>query len=113
MSTLFVYETSPLSELTRVLVRLDDVPSFGYQGHPTPIAGASIVNTCPVRARAISGISFMPRHSVATMNNVFLSVPPSMHAKQPRSILIVCSTSPPSRTRTHRLFGTSAYQTAL
>src|SRR6266536_6191762 len=47
------------------------------------------------------------------MNNVFLSAPPSMHAKQPRSILIVCNTSPSSRTRLQRLLGTSAYQTAF
>src|SRR5262249_50094523 len=106
-------KTSRLFDLVLVLVRLDHVASFEHQGHPTPVAGASIVSTCPVRARATSGILFMPRHSVAIMNNVFLSGPPSMHAKQPRSILIVCSTSPPSRTRTHRLFGTSAYQTAF
>src|SRR5437660_897477 len=35
-----------------------------------------------------------------------------MHAKHPRSTSIVCSTSPPSRTRTQRLLGTSAYHTA-
>jgi hypothetical protein len=85
-----------------VLVCFDHVVSSEHQGHPTPVAGASIVNTCPVRACATFGISFMPRHSVAIINNIFLSVPPSMHAKQPRSVLIVCSTSPPSRTRTHR-----------
>ena len=38
--------------------------------------------------------------------------PPSMHAKHTGSSSILCSTSPPSRTRTQRLFGTSAYQTA-
>src|SRR5580700_8877129 len=36
-----------------------------------------------------------------------------MQAKQPRSRLIVCKISPPSRTRTHRLLGTPAYQTAF
>src|SRR5215212_8606544 len=50
----------------------------------------------------------LPRHQ----NNVLLSTPPSMQAKQPRSRSIVCSTSPPSRTRTQRLLGTSPYQTA-
>ena len=55
----------------------------------------------------------MPRHSVAIRNKVLLPTPPSMQAKQPRSRLIVCSTSPPSRTRTQRLLGTSPYQTAL
>jgi hypothetical protein len=55
----------------------------------------------------------MPRHSFAIRNNVLLQIPPSMQAKQPRSRLIVCSTSPPSRTRTQRLLGTSPYQTAF
>jgi hypothetical protein len=54
----------------------------------------------------------MPRHSLSTMKRVALFTPPSMQAKQPRSRSIVCSTSPPSRTRTQRLFGTSPYQTA-
>jgi hypothetical protein len=36
----------------------------------------------------------VPRHSVATRNSVCLSAPPSMHAKQPRSRSIVCSTWP-------------------
>ncbi len=46
------------------------------------------------------------------MNRVRRSTPPSAQAKQPSPTLIVCNTAPPSRTRTHRLFGTSAYQTA-
>jgi hypothetical protein len=57
----------------------------------------SLVHTAPLRAM---------------MNNVFFSSPPSMQAKQPRSTAMVSSTSPPSRTRTHRLLGTSAHQTA-
>jgi len=36
-----------------------------------------------------------------------LSAPPSMHAKQPRSTSTVSRISPPSRTRSQRLFGTS------
>src|SRR5258708_25120190 len=47
------------------------------------------------------------------MNNVLPSAPPSMQEKQPRSNSTACSTSPPSRTRTQRLLGTSAYQTAF
>ncbi len=41
-----------------------------------------------------------------------LAGPPSIHAKQPRSRSMDCSTSPPLRTRTQRWPGTSAYQTA-
>src|SRR2546422_5997711 len=55
----------------------------------------------------------MPRHSAARMNSVFRSDPPSMQAKHPRSVATVCSPCPPSRTRTHRLLGTSAYHTAF
>ena len=54
-----------------------------------------------------------PRHSFAIKNSVCLSTLPRMQAKPPRSSSIVCSTSPPSRTRTHRLLGTSAYQGAF
>jgi hypothetical protein len=36
----------------------------------------------------------------------------ALHAKQPRSTSIVCSTSPNSRTRTQRFAGTSTYHTA-
>jgi hypothetical protein len=71
-----------------------------------------MVSNCPVRSSATSAAFSMPRHSVATMNSVLRCGPPSMQAKQPRSALTVCSTSPPSRTRTQRLLGTSAYQTA-
>src|SRR6266487_2428918 len=42
----------------------------------------------------------VPRHSATIMNSVFPSSPPSMQAKQLRSSSIVCSTCPPSRTRT-------------
>jgi hypothetical protein len=82
----------------------------GTYGQPAPGAGARTVSTCPVRSRScmLAG----PLHFWSTMNSVLLSAPPSMHAKQPRSSTIVCSTSPPSLTRTHRLLGTSAYQTA-
>src|SRR5436305_9042817 len=53
-----------------------------------------------------------PSHSLTTMKSVVRCSPPSMHAKQPRSRSSVSSTSPPSRTRTQHLFGTSPYQTA-
>src|SRR6266446_7245640 len=86
-------------------------PTQRNHGHPAPDAGAGIDSICPVRFLATSTILSIPRHSVATMNNVFLLLPPSIHAKQPRSTRTVWSTSPPSRTRTQHLFGTSAYQT--
>src|SRR3954470_19846060 len=79
-------------------------------GHPAPGAGASTATTTPVAAS--SAMSVGPRHSAATTNSVVPSGPPSMHAKHPRSSSTVWSTSPPSRTRTQRRFGTSAYQTA-
>src|SRR5436190_9563103 len=82
-------------------------------GHPTPGAGALAISTWPVLAWATSAIFSMPPHSAAIMNKVLLPTPPSMHAKQPRSRLIVCNTSPPSLTRTQLLLGTSAYQTAF
>src|SRR5215472_9799692 len=43
-----------------------------HYGHPAPGAGASMVSTCPVRARTTSGILSMPRHSAAIRNNVLL-----------------------------------------
>jgi hypothetical protein len=61
--------------------------------------------------RLPSAVLTIPPHFLTTRNNVFLSTPPSMQAKQPRSSSIVCSTSPPSHTRTQRLLGTSPYQT--
>src|SRR5439155_26714617 len=84
-------------------------PRASY-GQPSPGAGASTMRTWPVRGSAnmFSG----PFHSWAIMNSVRRSGPPSALAKQPRSNSMVSRTSPPSRTRAHRLFGTSAYQTA-
>src|SRR4029077_7543065 len=79
-------------------------------GHPTPGAGALAVSSWPVCAP--SNIDSGPRQCAATMNSVRLSTPPSMQAKPPRSSAIDCKNSPPSRTRTQRLLGTSAYQTA-
>ena len=58
---------------------------FSFYGQPAWDEGASKVSTCPIRACATLAILSMPRHSVAMMNNVFFSTPPSMHAKQPRS----------------------------
>src|SRR2546430_6779755 len=87
---------------------LDYLPSYGQ---PTPGAGASTTSTWPVRAPP--AMLVVPLHSVATRNNVLLSAPPSAQAKQPRSKSIVCNTSPPSRTRTQRLLGTSPYQMAF
>ena len=49
--------------------------------------------------------------AAAVTKRVVPSGPPSMQAKQPSSELIVCNTSPPSRTRTQRRPGTSANQT--
>ena len=63
--------------IMRLMLRID-------QGHPLCGAGASTMSIFPVRARETSGILSMPSHSVARMNNVFLSRPPSMQAKQPR-----------------------------
>src|SRR5215467_5726929 len=82
-------------------------------GQPACGAGAPMVNTRPVRSSATSRILSIPRHSAATMNNVLRLLPPSIQAKHPRSTFTVCRTAPPSRTRTQRLLGTSAYQTAL
>src|SRR5215510_13159010 len=82
--------------------------SFGSElccyGQPTPGDGASAVSIRPVRVRSV--VLLRPRHSLTNMNNVLASSPPSMQAKQPRSKSIVCSTLPPSRTRTQRLLGT-------
>src|SRR5262249_11164924 len=80
-------------------------------GQPAPGAGASAVSTWPVRGSAnmFSG----PFHTVAVMNSVLRPGPPSAHAAHPRSSSIACSTSPPSRTRTHCWLGTSPYQTAF
>ena len=66
----------------------------------------------PAPSARPSNIACGPRHSVATTNSVRPSGPPRAHEKQPRSTSIVCSTSPPSRTRTQCRLGTSAYQTA-
>src|SRR6266508_663181 len=79
-------------------------------GQGTPDAGASTLSTWPARGpfNMFSG----PLHSFAIMNSVLRSAPPSAQAKHPRSSSILCSTSPPSRTRTHCSLGTSAYQTA-
>ena len=57
--------------------------------------------------RAFAAMLSGPPHSFAARNSVLPSPPPSMQAKQPRSSAIVCSTSPPSRTRTQRRLGTS------
>src|SRR5262245_4660997 len=73
-------------------------------------AGAFILITRPARLRSV--VLSTPRHSRVTMNNVAPPGPPSMQAKQPSSDSTVWSISPPSRTRTQRLLGTSAYQTA-
>src|SRR6266542_1906780 len=45
----------------------------------------------------------------ATTNSVVASGPPSAHPKHPGRRSIVCTTSPPARTRTHRWAGTSPY----
>src|SRR4030095_7328167 len=47
------------------------------------------------------------------MNNVRPSAPPSAHAKQPASTSICWRTSPPSRTRTQRLFAPSPSHAAF
>src|SRR5947209_155031 len=79
-------------------------------GQPTPAAGVSMVSTWPV---CVSSVALsIPCHSRVTRNNVLRSSPPSIHAKHPRSNTIVCTTSPPSRTRTQRLSGNSADHTA-
>src|SRR5262249_9188941 len=82
----------------------------GRYGHPAPASGATVVSTWPVRGSLAT--SSRPCHSRTTMNSVRPSSPPSAHEKQQRSSSIVSSISPPSRTRTHRSCGTSAYQTA-
>src|SRR5262245_60647959 len=86
-------------------------PGSSDYGHPACGAGAFTAITRPVRVRSV--VLSTPRHSRVTMNNVAPSGPPSMQAKQPRSDSTVWSISPPSRTRTQRLLGTSAYQTAF
>lgn len=67
------------------------------------------VRSVPAQLRRLS-----PSHATPwqRMNSVLLCWPPSMQANDPRSILTVCNNVPPPRTRTQRLFGTSAYQTA-
>ena len=50
--------------------------------------------------------------SPTTMNRVRRFGPPRAHEKQPSLVSTVCSTSPPSRTRTQWRLDTSAYQTA-
>src|SRR5713101_523658 len=77
-------------------------------GHPACGAGARTVSIWPVRNPSVI-FSSAPFHSVATMNSVLLSAPPSIQAKHPRSSSIVWSTSPHSRTRTKSLLPTSAY----
>ena len=61
------------------------VLALGYctYGQPAPGAGAWAVRIRPVRSSSamVSG----PRHSLATMKSVLLSVPPSAQAKHPRS----------------------------
>src|SRR6266498_1199284 len=61
-----------------------------------------MVHTCPVRAWATSAILSIPRHSVASRNNVLSSAPPSMHAKQPRSRSTVASQPFHSERRSHQ-----------
>jgi hypothetical protein len=82
-------------------------------GHPAPGTATAAVKTRPVRACSASAILGKPSHSAANMYSVFRCGPPNAQAKQPRSSSIVCNTSPPSRTRTQRLLGTSAYQMAF
>jgi hypothetical protein len=82
------------------------------QGQPAPGTSTCVVRTWPLPGATISA-ALMPRHSAATMNSVVLPGPPRAQAKPPRSSSTVCSTVPPSATRTHRLPGTSAYQTAF
>ncbi len=81
-----------------------------YHGQPAPGTSTWVVSTRPVPGDTISD---MPRHSAATMNRVVPSGPPGAQAKPPRSSSTVCSTVPPSATRTHRWLGTSAYQTGV
>src|SRR5580700_3407210 len=76
-----------------------------------PETATSAVTIWPVRGPA--AICAVARDSVATMDSVLMFAPPSAQEKQPRSKVIVCSTSPPSRMRTQRLLGTSAYQMAF
>ena len=71
-----------------------------------------MASTWPLPGVTISA-AVMPCHSAATMNSVVRAGPPSAQANPPRSSSTVCSTAPPSATRTHRLPGTSAYQTAF
>jgi len=99
-------------KLFRRLLQSANKQMFSFYCQPTWGESASSVSTCPVRACATSVILFMPRHSAAMINSVFFSMPPSMHAKQPRSTVTVWSSSPPSRTRTQRLLGTPAYHMA-
>jgi hypothetical protein len=63
------------------------------------------LNAQHLTVREVSLVVASPRHSLTTINSVRPSSPPSMHAKHPRSKVIVCSTSPPSRTRTQRFVG--------
>src|SRR5208283_4803885 len=91
-------------------VGMDAKLACAAYGQPTPAAGAWAVSNWPVRE--LSVMCSVPRHWVATMNRVVLFAPPSAQEKQPRSSWIACSTPPPSRTRTHCLLGTSAYQMA-
>jgi hypothetical protein len=49
-----------------------------------------------------------PFHSLAIMNSVLLSAPPSAQAKQPRSSSIVCSTAPSAGTTRNKIAATSA-----
>src|SRR5215218_5706301 len=85
--------------LDELIARVNALPShqaarrcLAPQGHPTSGAGACVVNTWPVRGASIMFAG--PCHSAAIMNSVLLSGHPSVHAKQPRSSSMVCSTSP-------------------
>lgn len=79
--------------------------SCGTPHGPRPIHATSMARIWPVGSPA--NMASGPRHSVAAMNRVRPSGPPSAQEKHPRSTLIVRSTSPPSRMRTHRALGTS------
>ena len=109
---LVLYEIS--IQLARVFAPVEGGESSALyelsRGQPRPGAGARAVSRRPVGDEPVMLAG--PFHWAATMNSVVSSAPPSMQAKQPRSTAIVCSTSPPARTRTQRLLGTSAYQTA-
>ena len=117
--TLFQFSVRPALEgsesgvnTTRMICDYFSSHSKGHSSdRATPAQSTSMVNICPVRGSAI--ICAGPRHSVATMHSVFISAPPSAQEKQPRSRLMVCNTSPPSRTREQRLLGTSPYQIAF